>query len=176
MSARVERTTPARYIKPEQVVVDFDPIRLKAPFLLRCGAILIDYIILVAIPVISLLLYRISGSEPAKILDSTTTNVGWLIVVLLAVTNFLLLPLLFGQSVGKMLTGLNIVKKDGSSPSLGGLCLRHLLGYPLTILTLGLGFFFAAVNKRGRALHDYIAGTIVIYGQKQVIRKDSEDE
>jgi uncharacterized RDD family membrane protein YckC len=175
MSARVERTTPARYIKPQQVVVDFDPVRLKAPFLLRCGAILIDYIILIAIPVICLLIYRSSGGDQAKILNNEIMNIGWLIVVLLAVTNFVLLPLLIGQSVGKMLTGLKVVKKDGTSSSLGRLCLRHLLGYPLTILTLGLGFFFSALNKRGRALHDYIAGTVVIYGRKQVVRKDLED-
>jgi uncharacterized RDD family membrane protein YckC len=175
MSARVERTTPVRYIKPQEVVVNFDPVRLKAPFLLRCGAILIDYIILIAIPVICLLIYRSSGSDQSKILNNEIMNIGWLIVVLLAVTNFVLLPLLIGQSVGKMLTGLKVVKKDGTSPSLGRLCLRHLLGYPLTILTLGLGFFFAALNKRGRALHDYIAGTVVIYGRKTTMRQ-SDDE
>lgn len=176
MSARVERTTPARYIKPKEIVVDFDPVRLKAPFLLRCGAMLIDYIILVAIPVISLLINRMSGSEPAKMFSNTIANTGWLIVVLLAATNFLLLPLLLGQSLGKILTGLNIVKKDGTAPSLGILCLRHLLGYPLTLLTLGLGFLFAVMNKRGRALHDYLAGTIVIYARKEPVRKESEDE
>jgi uncharacterized RDD family membrane protein YckC len=174
MSVRVERTP--RYIKPEQVVVNFDPVRLRAPFLLRCGAILVDYMVLVAVPVISLIINRTSGIEPSKMFNNTIANIGWLIVVLLAVTNFLLLPLLLGQSVGKMLTGLNIVKKDGTAPSLGSLCLRHLLGYPLTILTLGLGFLFAALNKRGRALHDYLGGTVVIYGKKQVVKKDSENE
>ena len=143
--------------------------------MLRCGALLIDYIILIAIPVICLLLYRMFGSEQSKILSNEFTNIGWLIVVLLAATNFLLLPLLLGQSVGKILTGLNIVKKDGTAPSLGSLCARHLLGYPLTLLTLGLGFLFAVLNKRGRALHDYLAGTIVIYARKEPVRKESEE-
>ncbi len=53
MSARVERTVPAKRIKTERFV-NFDAERLKAPFALRCGAILIDYILLVAIPVIKL--------------------------------------------------------------------------------------------------------------------------
>ncbi len=176
MSARVERTTSVRYIKPEQVILNFDPERLKAPFLLRCGAMLIDYIILIAIPVISLLTYRLSGSDPSRLLNNTVTNVGWLIVVLLAVTNFFLLPLLMGQSVGKMLTGLRIVNTDGSSPSLGRLCLRHLLGYTLTIFSLGLGFLFAALNKKGRALHDFVAGTLVVYGQKQTVERNLEKE
>jgi uncharacterized RDD family membrane protein YckC len=174
MSAQVVRQTSTRSIKPEQIVVNFDAERLKAPFLLRCGAILIDYIILVAIPIISLLIYKYSGREPAKILNNEIFNAGWLIMVLLALTNFVILPLLVGQSIGKMLTGLRVVKKDGKSPSLGSLFIRHLIGYPLTILTLGLGFFISVINSKGRALHDFLAGTVVIYGQKQIVRRDTE--
>jgi uncharacterized RDD family membrane protein YckC len=174
MSARVERTVPARRIKPEQIIVNFDAEQLKAPFLLRCGAILIDYIILIASPVLSLIIGRLMEVESTKLLNSKVTNTGWLIMILLALTNFVFLPLLVGQSIGKMLTGLRVVKKDGRAPTLGSLCLRHLIGYPLTILTLGLGFFLSLVNEKGRALHDFVAGTVVIYGQKQVIKKDSE--
>lgn len=174
MSAQVVRQTSTRSIKPEQIVVNFDAERLKAPFLLRCGAILIDYIILVAIPIISLLIYKYSGREPSKMLNNEIINAGWLIMVLLALTNFVLLPLLVGQSIGKMLTGLRVVKKDGKSPSLGSLFIRHLIGYPLTILTFGLGFFISVINSKGRALHDFLAGTVVIYGQKQIVRKDTE--
>jgi uncharacterized RDD family membrane protein YckC len=174
MSARVERTLPTRSAKPEQIIVNFDAEQLKAPFLLRCGAILIDYIILVAPPVISLLIGRMMEIEPTKLLHSKAANMGWLIMVLLALTNFVFLPLLVGQSIGKMLTGLRVVNKDGRSPSLLRLCLRHLIGYPLTMLTLGLGFFFSVINHKGRALHDFIAGTVVIYGQKQIVSKESE--
>ncbi|MGC2237934.1 MAG: RDD family protein [Pyrinomonadaceae bacterium] len=174
MSAQVVRQTSTRSIKPEQIVVNFDAERLKAPFLLRCGAILIDYIILVAIPIISLLIYKYTGREPSKILNNEIFNAGWLIMVLLALTNFVILPLLVGQSIGKMLTGLRVVKKDGKSPSLGSLFIRHLIGYPLTILTFGLGFFISVINSKGRALHDFLAGTVVIYGQKQIVRKDNE--
>lgn len=174
MSAQVVRQTSTRSIKPEQIVVNFDAERLKAPFLLRCGAILIDYIILVAIPIISLLIYKYTGREPSKMLNNEIINAGWLIMVLLALTNFVILPLLVGQSIGKMLTGLRVVKKDGKSPSLGSLFIRHLIGYPLTILTFGLGFFISVINSKGRALHDFLAGTVVIYGQKQIVRKDTE--
>ena len=175
MSARAETTLPSKRIKPEQIIVNFDAERLKAPFSLRCGAILIDYIILVMIPVASLLIYRSSGQEPSKILNNEITNIGWLIFVLLILTNFLILPLLVGQSIGKILTGLRVVKKDGSSPSLGSFALRHLVGYPLTFLTGGLGFFISVLNSKGRALHDLIAGTVVIYGRKQIVKKESEN-
>jgi uncharacterized RDD family membrane protein YckC len=181
MSARVEerRAIPASsraVLKPEQVVVDFDAARLRAPFLLRCGAILIDYILLIAMPVISLLLGRYFEYDGAKLLNSEISNTGWLIMILFALTNFVILPLIVGQSVGKMMTGLRVVKSDGSSARLKNLCLRHLIGYPLTVLTLGLGFFLSVFSSKGRALHDLIAGTVVIYGRREVIKKEPEPE
>jgi len=176
MSARVERAFPAKSTKPEQVVLNFDAARLKAPFLLRCGAILIDYILLVAVPVLSLLLGRYFEYDGAKLLNSEISNTGWLITVLIALTDFVILPLIVGQSVGKMLTGLRVVKSDGSPATLKNLCLRHLIGYPLTILTAGVGFFLSVFSSRGRALHDFIAGTVVIYGKREVVKTDSESE
>ena len=165
----MERKIPTKTFKTEQVVINFDAERLKAPFLLRCGAILIDYILLVAMPVISLLLARYMGEE--NVLNNKISNAGWLIMVLIVLTNFVILPLIVGQSVGKMLTGLRVVKTDGNPATLKNLCLRHLVGYPLTVLTLGLGFFLSVFSSRGRALHDFIAGTVVIYGQREVIKK-----
>ena len=73
-----------------------------------------------------------------------------------------------GQSIGKMLTGLRITNVDGSAPGFFTLLLRHVIGYPLTLLSGGLGFLLVAVNKSGRALHDYLCSTAVVYGQKTV--------
>jgi uncharacterized RDD family membrane protein YckC len=167
MSARVERVVPAKRIRTEQIVVNFDAERLKAPFSLRCGAILIDYILLVAVPVSSLIIGRLMGIEPAKLLNSEVSNAGWLITILLILTNFVILPLFSGQSIGKMLTGLRIVKTDGNTPSLPALLLRHLIGYPLSFLIFGLGFLLPVFNQKGRALHDFLAGTVVVYGQRR---------
>jgi uncharacterized RDD family membrane protein YckC len=171
MSARVERasapTTPSIRTRTEEVIVNFDAARVKAPFLLRCGALLIDYIILVSLPVLGLLIARLSGDDGAKLFKSAFNSAGWLIAVLLAVTNFIIFPMLGGQSIGKMFTGLRIIRSDGRAASFGQLLLRHLLGYPLTALTLGLGFLFSVFNARGRALHDLVAGTVVVYGQKK---------
>lgn len=169
MSARVEKTVPLIKGKAEEIVVGFDAEKLKAPFLLRCGALLIDYIFLVSIPVISLLVGRLMGNDGIKLLNSELSNAGWLIMVLLGLTDFIIFPMFAGQSLGKMLTGLRVVKSDGGIPSFKNLFLRHLVGYPITILTGGLGFLFSVLNSKGRALHDYIAGTEVIYGQRRII-------
>jgi uncharacterized RDD family membrane protein YckC len=171
MSARVEKSVTVKRIRPRQVVVNFDAERLKSPFLLRLGAFLIDYILLVSIPVISLLLARYFGTDGTKLLNSELSNTGWLIMLLLGITNFIIFPMFSGQSLGKMLTGLRIVRKDGNPATFKSLLLRHSVGYLLTALTLGLGFLLSAVSRKGRSLHDYIAGTVVIYGQQKVSRE-----
>jgi uncharacterized RDD family membrane protein YckC len=172
MSARAERTVPVKRPRAEQIIVGFDAERLKAPFLLRCGAILIDYILLVCPLVISFLLGRAFNDAGAKdganLLNSKVINAGWLIMILLAVTNFVIFPMFTGKSLGKMLTGLRIVKADGNLPSLSSLLIRHLVGYPLTVLTLGLGFGVAVFHQKGRALHDFLAGTVVVYGRRKI--------
>jgi uncharacterized RDD family membrane protein YckC len=167
MSARVEKTAAVRRTKPEEIIVDFEAERLKAPFLLRCGALIIDYVLFISIPVVALLIGRFMGDDGAKLLDSQLSNVGWLIAVLIGLTNFILLPMFTCQSIGKMLTGLSVVRTDGRVPTFGNLLLRHFIGYPLTLITGGLGFLVSVVNTKGRALHDFIAGTVVIYGQKR---------
>jgi len=172
MNARVERAVPAKAVRTEQVIVDFAAERLKAPFLLRCGAILIDYILLIFIPVSSLLIGRLMNIESSKLLNSEISNTGWLIMVLLALTNFVIFPMFSGQSIGKMLTGLRVVRTDGNIASFSQLLVRHSIGYLLTIATVSLGFLFSILNPKGRALHDFLAGTVVVYGQRRTEKKE----
>jgi uncharacterized RDD family membrane protein YckC len=166
MSAKAEKvvSVPKR---AEQIVVEFDANNLKAPFLLRLGSLLIDYIILVSVPIISLLIGRFVGHDGAKLLNSPMNSVGWLVFFLLFLTNFVILPIFGGQSIGKFFTGLRIVNLDGTSTGFVKLLLRNTVGYILTLATGLLGFFFSFFNTKGRALHDYLAGTMVIYGQKK---------
>jgi uncharacterized RDD family membrane protein YckC len=170
MSARAEKVIPAKKINAKEVIVGFDAEKLKAPILLRCGALLIDYILIISIPVISLLLGRYMGDDGAKLLNNEISNAGWLITLLLTVTNFLIFPMFSGQTIGKVLTGLRITTIEGKDAGLLSLFLRHFIGYPLTLLTGGLGFFISLFNAKGRALHDLISKTMVVYG-RQTIKK-----
>ena len=153
-----------------EVIVGFAPQTLKAPFLLRCGALTIDYIVVVAIPVVGLLVSRFSGNDGARLLNDGVNSAAWIIGLFVAIVNLVFLPMASGQTFGKMLTGLRIVSMDGTSPAVGAIALRQTVGYLLVVLTLGLSFFISFFSRKGRALHDYIAGTVVIYADRRIQR------
>lgn len=165
MSVTTEKKAVGSSRRVIETVRDFDAERLKAPFLLRCGALIIDYVLFIAAPVGALLVGRVLGYDGAKLLNSELSNASWIVAILIGLTNFVIFPLVGGQTFGKLLTGLRIVKPDGRAASLTNLLMRHLIGYPLTILTGGLGFLFSILNNKGRSLADYVGGTVLIYGR-----------
>jgi Predicted membrane protein/domain len=170
MSAAAETVPrPARIGKREKIV-DFSPYKVSAPFILRCGALLIDYIVIIAVPVITLLLIvTVSGDRSGRV-TGVSNSTGWMLGILVYITNFFVLPLVNGQTIGKMLTGIRIVKLDGSPVRPGSLLLRQVLGFLFTVCTGGAGFLVAAFSRSGRALHDFIAGTAVIYARRRTLK------
>lgn len=158
-------------VKMEKVL-GFDPESVKAPVLLRCAAFLIDYVILVVFPILALMIGRLFGNDGSKLLNSEISSLGWGLALLVGVANLVLLPLYTGQSVGKILTGLRIVTYDGATPSIGALLLRHTVGYALSALPAGAGFVMAFGGSTGRALHDRIAKTHVIFARRKTISEE----
>jgi uncharacterized RDD family membrane protein YckC len=146
-----------------EIIVEFAPELLRAPFALRCGAFLIDYILVVAVPVLGLVFEMVSGDNPGK----ASNNTAWLIAIILGLSDLLIVPALCGQTLGMMMCGLRIVRPNGRDASAWQVIIRNTLGYLLTTLTLGIGFLIASVTSRGRALHDYVSGTMVVYARKR---------
>jgi uncharacterized RDD family membrane protein YckC len=134
---------------------------LRAPFPLRCGALLIDYIALISLVVLGTLVARMLGGG-ARAAGSSAETAGILLTVFMAVLNLGIIPGLTGLTLGKWATGLRIERNDGGNVGIGRALLRHFIGYPLSFAILGLGFLIAAVSVHGRGLHDMIAGTIVV--------------
>ena len=135
--------------------------RLRAPFPLRCGAILIDYIALVSLVVAGTLVSRMLGGG-GRAAGSSAETAGVLLAIGFALLNFGLLAGLTGFTLGKWATGLRIERNDGGHIGIGRALLRHFIGYPISFALLGLGFLMAAVTVHGRGLHDMIAGTVVV--------------
>jgi len=152
--------------------IDAQPIdtnildELSAPFLLRCGSLLIDYIIFLILPVGGLLSERIFSGG----LDIATDATLWFLSILLSIVNLIFLPLICRQSIGKLLTGLRIISSKGERAGAGSILLRQTLGYVLTLATLGLGFLICLFTPKARTLHDYLAGTRVVRATRREIR------
>jgi uncharacterized RDD family membrane protein YckC len=160
MTPAVEETAIGHAeVKPRLVKKTYE--RLRAPFSLRCGALLIDYIILVAILAFSTLIARMLGGG-ARSAGTSSETAGLLITITVAVMNLGVLAGTTGFTLGKWATGLRIERTDGQQLGVGRACLRHFVGYPLSFLVFGIGFVMAALNSRGRTLHDLIAGTFVV--------------
>lgn len=160
MTARVERAAIKRsevIKRPRRQTAGRQP----APFSLRCGAVLIDYILLVGIVAFSTIIARMLGGG-ARSAGNSAEAVGLLTAICVAFLDLGVLAGLTGRTVGKWATGLRIERNDGGEPGIGTALLRHFIGYPVSFLTLGLGFLLAALSERGRALHDLIAGTVVV--------------
>jgi uncharacterized RDD family membrane protein YckC len=147
-------------------VVDFITEAVAAPFFLRCAALFIDYMVMLTIPVAGLLSTKFFGDGTAY---AGPGFGSWMLSIIFWLVNFLVFPLLRGQTIGKFLTGITILNQDGTAPGLITIVRRNLLGYLITALTLGGGFLAAAFSTKGRALHDIVAGTVVIRGRKKQI-------
>ena len=89
----------------------------------------------------------------------------WLSVAIALLTGpiyFIFLVTSGGQTIGKYVMGVRVVRLDGKPMTYVGGALRWF-GYLVSLLPLGLGFFWAIVDDRRRTFHDKMAGTCVIY-------------
>ncbi|HEV3468875.1 MAG TPA: RDD family protein [Pyrinomonadaceae bacterium] len=169
MSVRLEQSAPAearpaaaRAVAARRPEVNFE--RLRAPFSLRCGALLVDYIIPVGVVAFATLLARAFGD--GRRAGGLLLTVGYVAALAVALLNLVVVAGLSGRTLGKWVAGLRIERRDGVPLSFGRALLRHLVGYPLTLLTLGVGFLLAAFSAEGRALHDLLAGTVVVRSRR----------
>jgi uncharacterized RDD family membrane protein YckC len=128
-----------------------------AGFWVRAGAAFIDGLVLlaalVAAAVLIVLVVHDEGGRRRLIQLASIALGGAYYTALTGLT---------GQTVGKMAAGIRVVSKEGE-PIGFGRALGRWAAYSLSSLPLGLGFLAAGVNAQRRGLHDYVAGTRVIY-------------
>jgi hypothetical protein len=81
-----------------------------------------------------------------------------------SIAAILLIPLLFslvctmilGASFGKVLTGLRVRNDHGEKAGIGSMVIRYFVKWVFP------GYFMAFSNDKGKALHDNVAGTMVV--------------
>lgn len=141
-----------------------------AGFWIRTVAYLIDgFVILIVLTVLTGVgvFGYLSGSEKGAVDDVSSLffNTNWnilnAVVFLLYMVYFTFFLGTRGQTPGKMICGLRVIRVDGRPVGFGQAALRTL-GYYLNQLTLGIGFLWVAVDPRKQGLHDKIAGTLEI--------------
>ena len=66
-----------------------------------------------------------------------------------------------GQTLGMRVMKMKIIDAYGESPA-PRRCLVRVLGYVVSVATMGLGFLWIGFDSEKRGLHDWIAGTYVV--------------
>jgi uncharacterized RDD family membrane protein YckC len=66
------------------------------------------------------------------------------------------------NTLGKHLIGLRVYSEDGVTALNAPKAAIRAIGYSISSVILYLGFIMAAFNKEGRALHDYMAKSVVV--------------
>src|SRR5947208_11352810 len=92
-------------------------VRYRAPFALRCGALLIDYILLALILTLSIMIARLMGGG-ARMAGGTAEKIGLIVTSVVAVLDLGVLAGMYGQTIGKWTTGLRIERTEGQLPGI----------------------------------------------------------
>ncbi|MES2932979.1 MAG: RDD family protein [Pseudomonadota bacterium] len=149
------------YATPKAPLAELKKIHLEyAGFWIRTGATLIDAVLIIAIA--DPLLITIYGwayyTEPQFIAGPADFLISWVAPAVASILFWMKKQ----ATPGKMAVSAKIVDaRTGKSLTLGQSIGRYL-GYYVSILPLGLGFFWVAFDPRKQGWHDKMAGTVVV--------------
>ncbi|WLV24467.1 RDD family protein [Aciduricibacillus chroicocephali] len=140
------------------------PVRY-AGFWIRFWAYVTDLIIVGAINGIILLPFIPNGGREFTIGFWTLTGVISTIVLYLY---FLLMTKFSSQTLGKMIFGIKVIRKDGNLPSWSDLVFREIVGRFLhrVLVVTNLLYIVVGFAERKKGIHDMIADTRVIHTNK----------
>lgn len=140
----------------------------RAGFWLRLTAAMVDLVVLFA----AQLLFGVLLSAVVMVLSlgwqfgASSWNILMVPVELFNLVLFLSYFIVFtgygGQTPGKMLLGIKVIRTDHGEIGYARAFLREAPGKLISTLTFGLGFFLIGVQPEKRGLHDLLAGTTVI--------------
>lgn len=158
-----EATAPGSRVAPA------DPSTLrKAGFWLRALAFLVDLAVVAAVAAGGGMLVagavRAGGwfsSTPELALEGLEGSARTLISVLIDLCYFTLFVGWRGQTPGKILLRLRIIRVTGEEVGYGQAFVRWI-GQILSFLLFGIGFLMIAFSRNKQGLHDKLAGTYVV--------------
>ncbi len=129
----------------------------------RIFACLLDILFVSLCMIITAIVFGIFGL-------SGSNSILYFIIIMLPLFFYNLLFEIFnkGRSFGKMIYKLQVVKEDGTSPSIGSFLLRWILR-PIDIIFYGsVAIISIVLTEKGQRLGDLAAGTMVIRNKEEV--------
>ena len=145
----------------------------KAGFWIRLAAWIADMVCLflatIVLAVLVLATIWFGGRLGGEINEQVMALAGYSGAVIVMASGFLYFTLFVGssgQTPGKKLFGLKIVRVNGLEMTYGRACLRSLC-WILSLLLFSIGFLMIAFTRQKRGLHDILAGTRVIRTQRR---------
>lgn len=131
----------------------------------RLAAFAIDLLMLVVLFsfIVNVFVFVIRLVLGVDIDTDNTDNIWWLLgYVLWAFLYFFVSLAISGRTTGKWLVGNRVVERDGT-PLRSGPAFIRVVTLPISLVSFGLGLVGIVVGKEHRALHDVLAGTVVVY-------------
>jgi uncharacterized RDD family membrane protein YckC len=133
--------------------------RRPAGFWIRLVALVVDGLVFALVQLsLGLLAARIWGVEAER--EAALQGAVAAFTLLFTAAYAIVLHSLAGQTIGKLVVGVQVVGDDGEPPRPGAALLRYL-GYFASLFTFGIGFLMAGLRADKRGLHDLLAGTRV---------------
>ncbi|WP_319783751.1 RDD family protein [Oceanisphaera sp. IT1-181] len=131
-----------------------------AGFWIRCGASLIDMVVLIIITVVPL--FFIYGD--AFFIEDKNIHGIWdlLFSYILPFVGTIWFWLKYRATPGKMATKLEIVDALTGNKMSTGQAIGRYFAYIISTVPFGLGFIWIGIDKRKQGWHDKLAGTVVI--------------
>jgi uncharacterized RDD family membrane protein YckC len=148
--------TPAPPVAPSQLDLP------RAGFWIRAAAFLLDS---AAVTVLQFAIGFLLALVVQAIISPDTGVIEFVVRLfgtVLAITYYVFFTGYCGQTPGKMVLKLKVIRTDGGDVSYGRAALREVLGKFLSGIILGIGYFMVAFTKEKQGLHDKIADTYVV--------------
>ena len=148
-----------------------DPIALEyAGFWRRFGALIIDLIVIsipswIMGPVWGLGIYGFEYSNgfplESGLIDLPPLVFADFVPTIIGIGYFIALWAWHGQTVGKMVAQIKVIRTDGTKVGVGTAIIRYL-GYIVCGLTLFIGFLWIVIDRRKQGFHDMMEDTCVV--------------
>lgn len=115
----------------------------------------LSFILAFAIGFVALFIDMFNPTDPGRMESVIVVS-----VLVLSLLYFIVSWARSGQTIGKALTGMRVVRADGYPLGYGKAFVRYV-GYIISALVFSLGFLWIGFDSRRQGWHDKIAGTLV---------------